>query len=977
MASRETYQFGPFSLDPSHRILSRGETVLRVTPKAFDLLVALARRRGAVAGREELFREVWSDCIVEDATLSQHIFLLRKLLRTAAGAPSPIATVPRRGYRFALTVYDCVSADDGDRSSPSVAANGQPAALFVGRQRELDELALALRTVAQDHSRVVCISGEAGVGKSALCDNFVRREAAGPKIHAARSRCSERFGNTDSYLPIVDLLDDLRHQCGAPFSAVLRSRAPDWYDRVEPGGADAQRAPIQSLDQLKRQLRLVLEEISRDLTLVLFIDDWHWAAPSTADVLAYLANHFDSMRILFILAYRDADIRLSNPAFISMKLDLQTRSRCHDLSLGPLAYTDVVAYVEGELQPYQAPAGLVDFVHGLTEGNPLFMVDLVRHLRSQAFLTSGDDGWRLSRRIVDLRHELPESTRSMIERTLGQLEPADRALLAESSVQGQQFDSAILADALNVEASRLEDRLLTLLGTASHIIAKVEECDLPDGTVNTSYAFNHVLYQNVLYDSLSATRKVLLSRNVADALLAHHPHRERVAARVAILLETARDSARAVEWYSVAAQRALSMSAFPEAIKLARRGLALLRSLKPSGPAESNELPLLLTLGAAMGAREGCGDLEVRRTYGRAYRLLGSANNNSSLVPTLLGLWTFYGLRGEMRRAGHISKELLRLATDSGDRDFLARACATHGGCLVHLGELSEARGLLERGLALESSEPKPLHVLLDSRVHGLSHLAEVLSLLGYLDQAVERAQESIDIAGRSDSPYALPFALTFSALVHKRRRDVRRAKECADEAVRIAAQHQLADALAWASSLQSWASCQGGLAEQAVAQMRTLIEEQRSTGRNPQYFFGMFAEVLMTAGHSDEGLGCVDQAIAMARKSGDEYCFPELFCVKSRLMALAGDHQSAIACIVRAIEEASRQAAKTWKLEALITLCDLRHCVGECDQATDESVRELLLLCSSFAEGGDTELLRTARRTVRTLGRPHPVLNH
>ena len=68
--------------------------------------------------------------------------------------------------------------------------------------------------------------------------------------------------------------------------------------------------------------------------------DDDWAGPSTVEVLAYIAGHFDSMRLLFVVTYRPADLALNNPAFVPLKLDLQTRSMCHELPLPPLAEAD-------------------------------------------------------------------------------------------------------------------------------------------------------------------------------------------------------------------------------------------------------------------------------------------------------------------------------------------------------------------------------------------------------------------------------------------------------------------------------------------------------------------------------------------------------------------------------------------------------------------------------------------------------------
>jgi Tol biopolymer transport system component/DNA-binding winged helix-turn-helix (wHTH) protein len=94
------YRFGPYSLDPSRRTLTRDALPVAIAGKAFDVLLALLERRGQVVEKQELLRLVWPDVIVEEANLSQQIFTLRKLLGETADRRSYIATAPKRGYGF-------------------------------------------------------------------------------------------------------------------------------------------------------------------------------------------------------------------------------------------------------------------------------------------------------------------------------------------------------------------------------------------------------------------------------------------------------------------------------------------------------------------------------------------------------------------------------------------------------------------------------------------------------------------------------------------------------------------------------------------------------------------------------------------------------------------------------------------------------------------------------------------------------------
>src|SRR5919199_6299806 len=103
--SRHFYEFGPFVLDASERRLLRGEETVRLTPKEFETLHALVRGGGRVMPKEELLKEIWPDTFVEEATLAQNVFTLRKALaKYDGGGQQYVETVPRRGYRFAAKV---------------------------------------------------------------------------------------------------------------------------------------------------------------------------------------------------------------------------------------------------------------------------------------------------------------------------------------------------------------------------------------------------------------------------------------------------------------------------------------------------------------------------------------------------------------------------------------------------------------------------------------------------------------------------------------------------------------------------------------------------------------------------------------------------------------------------------------------------------------------------------------------------------
>jgi DNA-binding winged helix-turn-helix (wHTH) protein len=129
------YEFGPFRLDPAEKILWRDGHPVPLTPKAFDTLLILVERGGRLVEKDELIRRLWPDSFVEENSLSQNIYLLRKALEKDRQGIRYIETVPRRGYRFiAQTLIERAGAEElaGElknmpESSKSLAGSEQPA----------------------------------------------------------------------------------------------------------------------------------------------------------------------------------------------------------------------------------------------------------------------------------------------------------------------------------------------------------------------------------------------------------------------------------------------------------------------------------------------------------------------------------------------------------------------------------------------------------------------------------------------------------------------------------------------------------------------------------------------------------------------------------------------------------------------------------------------------------------------------------
>ena len=127
MQTKAIFEFGSFRLNPSERLLLRGQAQVRLPPKAFDALVALVENRGRLLEKDELLRKVWPDTFVEESNLAQHISILRKVLRDGEDGSRYIETVPTRGYRFTAEVREVAGSDPDHNVLPGPDPGQQPA----------------------------------------------------------------------------------------------------------------------------------------------------------------------------------------------------------------------------------------------------------------------------------------------------------------------------------------------------------------------------------------------------------------------------------------------------------------------------------------------------------------------------------------------------------------------------------------------------------------------------------------------------------------------------------------------------------------------------------------------------------------------------------------------------------------------------------------------------------------------------------
>jgi predicted ATPase len=848
----------------------------------------------------------------------------------------------------------------------------------VGRDEELADLNQEFELARRGKARMIFVSGEAGVGKTTLIEAFVNQlEERGEPVRIGRGRCSERLAGSEAYLPILESLDSLqRNEHLGSLSRLIRALAPSWYAQLMPpsdNDSSAARLAVEtaggSQERLKREIASLLEEIGRIQPVLLWFDDVHWADPSTTDLIGYLARRLDNTRLLIVVTARPSGLAQTRHPFLPLKLDLLARGLCHEISPSYLDEAAITRYLALQFPEHAFPSGFAKVIHQRTEGNALFMSDVLRDLRRRQIIQQQDGRWTIVEALSALERELPESVRSLIQRKMDALEDMDRRLLAAASVQGMEFDSAIVAGALQLGEEEVEDRLERL--EREHALVRFRrELEAPDRSLTLQYQFAHHVYQNAFFDSLRATRKVSLSRAIAERLVRRYGDQqsERLA-EIALLFEVARDNVRAAEYWNLAAQAAGRLYAHDESARLAQRGLTLLRDQPATPDRAAAELALLMTYGLAIKTSKGYALPEVGRAYERARELTRQIEDPSRVIPVLIGMSAHHIVSGEIRIAHGIAQEMMTLFERLGDRHLKMIGEWSLGAVLFHLGEIKEGHEHLEHALTLYDPSfhrARVWQIGIEPGIFCRCELSRTQTLLGYPDTGLATVQRAVADARSLDHPQPLAFALLFEIFAHLARRTPRDVQRTYEQLAVVCQAHGIAQEMLWAAPLVGRAFIELGDLKRGLRVLEEGLAAQTATrsGLLRPYYFVLLAGALLRAGDFGRAQAALDESARLAQATGQQSYAAEGARLQAEVYSATGASDAAERAYHDSLATARRQGARWFELRAARAYA---HYLVERGRSSE--ARDLLTpVLQWFTEGKDTMDYLYAEGLLKTL---------
>ena len=660
-------------------------------------------------------------------------------------------------WATAASIRRTVAADDVAISAAAPASQQVLCPVVIGRDREAAALDGHLTETIAGHGRTILVSGEAGLGKSALMRRF-----------------QERATEQGARLLIGECTEIEARRPFGPFIDALTAGHLPLPPALEQGGPGA--LPVAEVERYRVHVAFAeqIAEAARERPLVVVIEDLHWGDEATFELVPYLARKLKDEPVLLVATYRSDELHRLHP--LNHVLAELSRGRlAEDIRLKRLTLEEVGQVITRALGLKQAPtAAFRQAIFDRTEGNPFFVEEILRALVERGELAYRDGAWHREKEVADLT--IPASVRDAVQQRLLGLEPNARRAMQVAAIIGLRFDFELLE-----AVSKLDEH--TLFEAIKAAIEAQLVREETDTSGNDAYAFRHALSREAVLADLLQRERRLLHRAVGEALEGMTVARpEDRAEELAYHFDEARDTARAFRYHRIAAERSLRMAAPVQAIAHFERAIEL---------APDDEPALVdLSLRLADVATSMADNARALRAAEQARAIADERGDRIGAGEAIHRISLFRWMNGATTQAEEIVREGIAQLEPLGSSSALAA-------CYVELARLAmidhrdaEAVAMGELGTAMAretgalQTEIFGLNFVGTSLAHTPARGAEGLVLLERslamaeehdLPYLAQRAFNNLTVSLRSvGRPYADRRAITERSLAHARRHGLR-----------------------------------------------------------------------------------------------------------------------------------------------------------------------------------------------------------
>jgi DNA-binding SARP family transcriptional activator len=744
---------------------------------------------------------------------------------------------------------------------------------FVGRERECQVLSKLWQKACDGAGQALLIGGEVGVGKTSFVEHFIEHiqqlhPGLRPPLSASREGAEERSYSLQGAayageLPYEPLLQAVREGLKSTSVATLSRLPALWQNELAQFVPELQERfpdlkPNPPSPQGKARwfaaLTAFFEIIADERPLILFLDDVHWADEATLEYLSYLIAHLKNHRILLIGTYRTEEA-LEESSLRTWLDKLEPGHLYQALTLPRLSQEETCWLVERLL--VGAVRELLLRLYAETEGNPLFLVKLVRSLVASGALQRDPEGqWKLTTPEIGAA-QVPESLRELIKTSLRRVPRRAYCVLHVAAVAGRTFEFPILKEILRQSEETLLDRLDELRRVG--LIVEQEG----------RYQFYHELVRQVVYEELSADRKKLWHRRIGETLERLYPDRlDEFSGELARHFERAQRWDKAIPYALRAGQRAQRAYAYGEALKLLERAFQLFENL-----------------GARQTARLRTMKLDLLSCY-------------TDLFPSI------YDIKPALQELEPTIREMIALAQEVGATDRLCQAYQKKAWIELAAGRREAAQQALRQ--ALEVSQ-KPSHA---ATAQALYCSGDVYGQMGEYSQSLEYFQRAGELWASLGDLQHYATALKSSAVIQLFLGEYEQARHDLEGA--LSGFQATADLWGQAAvfnnlgivlyELGRWADAQGHY--ERAYQLMNEVKDRRGLG----VILLNLGTLHIEQGRYDAALSCFEQVLGMLKEVGLKGLEVGTLSEKGRAHLRRGELGLALDCSTRAMQALEAQ---------------------------------------------------------------------
>jgi tetratricopeptide (TPR) repeat protein len=868
--------------------------------------------------------------------------------------------VPVKGLPQPVEVFELTGA--GVARTRLQAARARGLSRFVGRDAEMEQLRRAAEQARAGRGQVFAVVGEPGVGKSRLYYEFLQSHRA--LEYLVLESGSVSYGKATPFLPLADLLrsyfridarDDVRgirvKVTGGllTLDEALKDAIPVALWLLDALPEDSPLLALEPAERRRQTLtavkRILLREIEQR-PMILVFEDLHWIDGETQAFLDGFIESVPAARVLLAVNYR--------PEY---RHTWQHKTYYQQLRVDPLAPQSAEDLLAGLLGGDESVASLKPLLIARTEGRPLFLEESVRMLAETGALAGERGAYRLARAVATL--QVPATVQAILASRIDRLEPEDKRLLQAAAVIGTHVPFAVLMAIAQTDEDGLR-RGLARLQTAEFMY---EARLFPE----LEYAFKHALTHEVAYGGVLQERRQALHGAAVEAI--ERIYANRLAEQVERLAHHAFHGRlpTAVRYLREAGSKAVGRSAIRDAAAYFEQALALLGELPQSAETLREELEIRIAFGPALMELKSPASPEVEALYSRALELVEKLGAESRRFTVLWGLWYMNFNRGNHAVALQEGERLLEIARPSDDTGQLLEAHHALWPTLSGMGRPLQAILHAEQGLALYNRERHAAYTNLyaghDPGACCRYHLAMLRWVTGYPDRALSELQGAFQLAEELKHPLTTVIALWFAAWVHYQRGERELAFDDCGRLIELAKPHGFTR---WIGDIDTVHR----LARAAHLDRDMLVECQRQFAAVPSASWRQVfcrctvAELCAEQGFAEEGMQVL---LSIPENNRRTFGAPEIRRIEGELLLKRERpaHEEAARCFNDAIALARESGEKSFELRAATSLARLLALRGRRDEARNA----LAGIYGWFTEGFDTADLKSARALLEKLG--------